>query len=133
DGRWPQSERPLHVEAAAWHGEPVYFFLISPCTRANQAATQEDKGRAGDIMGLVVALLTAAAGVWFAVRNLTRGRGDRHNAWRLACIAFAVGMTTFLVRVHFIASLSMVLLIILAISTSLFVDGSLWVLYIALE
>ena len=133
DGKWPQSERPLHIEAAAWHGKPVYFSLISPWTRPNRTPTQEDKGRAGDIMGLVISLLTAAAGVWFAVRNLARGRGDRHNAWRLACIAFAVGMTTFLFRVHFIASLSMILLIILAISTSLFVAGTLWVLYIALE
>lgn len=133
DGKWPQSERPLHVEAAAWHGKPVYFSLVSPWTRPNRTPTREDRGSAGNVIGLVVSLLTAAAGVWFAIRNLARRRGDRHNAWRLACIAFAVGMTTFLFRVHFIASFNMILLIILAISTSLFVAGTLWVLYIALE
>ena len=133
DGKWPLSERPLHVEAAAWHGKPVYFSLVSPWTRPNRTPTEENKGRAGDIMALVLFLLTAAAGVWFAIRNLARGRGDRQNAWRLACIAFAVGITTFLFRVHFVATVSMVLLIILAISTSLFVAGTLWVLYIALE
>jgi hypothetical protein len=133
DGQWSQSERPLHVEAAAWHGKPVYFSLVSPWTRPNRTPTQENKGSAGDIMGLIVFLLTAAAGVWFAIGNLARARGDRQNAWRLACIAFTVGMATFLFRVHFVASLSMVLLIILAISTSLFVAGTLWVLYIALE
>jgi serine/threonine protein kinase len=133
DGKWPLSERPLHVEAAAWHGKPVYFSLVSPWTRPNRTPTEENKGSAGDIMGLVVSLLTASAGVWFAIRNLARGRGDRQNAWRLACIAFAVGMATFLFRVHSVASLSMLLLVILAISTSLFVAGTLWVLYIALE
>jgi hypothetical protein len=133
DGKWPLSGRPLHVEAAAWHGKPVYFSLVSPWTRPNRTPTEENKGRAGNIMGLVVSLLTAAAGVWFAIRNLARGRGDRQNAWRLACIAFAVGMATFLFRVHFVASLSMVLLVILAISTSLFAAGTLWVFYIALE
>jgi len=84
-------------------------------------------------MALIVLFLTAAAGVWFASRNLARGRGDRQNAWRLACAAFAVGMAAFLLRVHFVASLSMLLLVILAISTSLLAAGTLWVLYIALE
>jgi len=133
DGKWPGSERPLHVEAAAWHGKPVYFSLVSPWTRPNRTPTVENKGRAGAIMALIVAFLTTAAGMWFAVGNLARGRGDRQTAWRLACIAFAVGMATFLFHVHFVQSFSMVLLAILAISTSLFVAGTLWVLYIALE
>jgi hypothetical protein len=134
DGKWPQSERPLHVEAAAWRGKPVFFSLTGPWTRPNRTPTDEDQGGdTGDILALVMSLLTVAAGVWFAIRNLARGRGDRKNAWRLACIAFALGMVTFFFRVHFVASLSMLLLMILAISTSLFVAGALWVLYIALE
>jgi len=133
DGKWPGSERPLHVEAASWHGKPVYFSLVSPWTRPNRTPTVETRGRAGAIMALVVAFLTAAVGMWFAVGNFARGRGDRQTAWRLACIAFAVGIATFLFHVHFVASLSMVLLVILAIGASLFVAGTLWVLYIALE
>jgi serine/threonine-protein kinase len=133
DGKWPQSERPLHIEAAAWHGKPVYFSLISPWTKPNRTQRDENKSRTGDIMALVTALLTVAAGVWFAIRNLARRRGDRQIAWRLACIAFAVQMATFLFRVHFVASLSMLLLIIMAISTSLFIAGAFWILYIGLE
>jgi len=133
DSKWPESERPLHIEAAAWRGKPVYFALVSPWTRPNRTPTEENKSSAGNIMALVVLFLTAAAGVWFASRNLARGRGDRQNAWRLACAAFAVGMAAFLLRVHFVASLSMLLLVILAISTSLLAAGTLWVLYIALE
>lgn len=134
EGTWPQSGRPLHVEAAAWHGKPVFFSLTGPWTRPNRTPTDANKGEnTGNIMTLIVALLTVAAGVWFAIRNLARGRGDRQNAWRLACIAFAVGIATFLLRAHFVASLEMVLLVIMAISTSLFMAGALWILYIALE
>lgn len=134
DGTWPQSGYPLHVEAAAWRGRPVFFSLTGPWSRPNRTPNGADKGaNTGNIIALIVALITAASGVWFALRNLARGRGDRQNAWRLACIAFAVGMATFLFRVHFVASLSMILLIILAISTSLFLAGAVWVLYIALE
>jgi hypothetical protein len=111
----------------------VYFSLISPWTKPNRTPADENKDNAGNIMALVTALLTVAAGVWFAIRNLARRRGDRQIAWRLACLAFAVQMATFLFRVHFVASLGMLLLIIMAISTSLFTAGALWILYIALE
>jgi Protein kinase domain len=134
DGTWPQSGRPLHVEAAAWHGKSVYFSLVSPWTRPNRTPTDADKGsNTGSIIVLIVTLLTVAIGVWFALRNLARGRGDHQNAWRLACIAFGIGLATFLFRAHFVKSLEMVLLCILAISTSLFMAGILWILYIALE
>ncbi|HXT77448.1 MAG TPA: serine/threonine-protein kinase [Candidatus Eisenbacteria bacterium] len=134
DGTWPQSGRPLRVEAAAWHGKPVYFSLVSPWTRPNRTPTDADKGsNTGSIIVLIVTLLTVAVGVWFALRNLARGRGDHQNAWRLACIALGIGLATFLFRAHFVKSLEMILLCILAISTSLFMAGTLWVLYIALE
>jgi hypothetical protein len=80
-----------------------------------------------------VFLITLAAGIWFAIHNLRRGRGDRKNAWRLACATFVLGIAIFLLRAHFVASLSMLLLVAMAISTSLFWGGALWLLYIALE
>jgi hypothetical protein len=133
DGKWPQSRYPLHVEAAAWHGKPVFFSLTSPWTRPNRTPTADDNGDAGNTIALMVAIITAIAGAWFAIRNLARGRGDRQNAWRLASVAFVIGIATFLLSAHFIHAMSMLLLVILAISTSLFMAGALWVLYIALE
>jgi Protein kinase domain len=134
DGTWPQSGYPLHVEAASWRGRPVFFSLTGPWSRPNRTPTDANKREnTGNIIVLIVTLLTVAAGVWLAIRNLARGRGDRKNAWRLACIAFTLGMATFWLRAHFVASLETLLPIILAISTSLFVAGALWVLYIALE
>ena len=134
DGTWPQSGYPLHVEAAAWRGRPVFFSLTGPWSRPNRTPNDLDKGaNTGNIIVLIVTLLTVAGGVWFAIRNLARGRGDLQSAWRLACIAFGIGIATFLLQVHFVASLSMILLAILAISTSLFMAGTLWILYIALE
>ncbi len=133
DGTWPQSDRPMHVEAAAWHGKPVFFSLTGPWSRPNRTPTEENNSSIGNILGLGLLLVVVAAGVWFAIRNLARGRGDRSGAWRLASIAFAVQIVTFLLRAHFVASLEMLLPMIMAISTSLFVAGALWVLYLALE
>ena len=38
-GKWPESDRPLRVEAAALRGKPVAFALISPWTPANREAS----------------------------------------------------------------------------------------------
>ncbi len=135
DGTWPDSGRPLHVEAAALRGKPVFFSLIGPWTKPQRTRTDEgnDKGRAGNILGLTLSIATLVGGIWFAVRNLARGRGDRKGAWRLACVVFAVEIATFLCRAHFVPAIDMVLLTIFAISTGLFASGVMWVLYIALE
>src|ERR1700691_1470893 len=44
-GEWPGfNHRPLRVEAAAWHGRPVFFSLIGPWTRAARMPSSEPAG-----------------------------------------------------------------------------------------
>ena len=135
DGVWPGSGRPLHIEAAAWRGKPVFFSLTGPWTkpgRMNQTRqTRADK--ISQIIGLVLALLIFAASLLLAYRNYSRGRGDHQGAFRLAFVVFALEISICLFRSHFVPSMDTVGLIIIAISTALFVSGFLWVLYIALE
>jgi hypothetical protein len=135
DGAWPGSGRPLHVEAAALRGKPVFFSLIGPWTKPDRLPV-EDKDRKGRIAGisfLALAMVLAVGGIWFAFRNITRGRGDRRGARRLAWVVFAVEIGTFLFRAHFVPVLETLLLVVMAISTGLFAAGTMWVLYIALE
>jgi hypothetical protein len=134
DGFWPGSGRPLHVEAAAWQGKPVYFSLTGPWTKPERMPPPDDrKARIRGISFLTVAIVVVLGGIWFAVRNIARGRGDRKGAWRLAWVVFAVEIATFLFRAHFVPVMDTLLLIIMAISTALFAAGTMWVLYLALE
>ena len=135
DGTWPASGRPLHVEAAAWHGKPVFFSLIGPWTKPDRMPPKDEdsKGRAANIFALTLAIVVALGGVWFAVRNIARRRGDRKGAWRLACVVFTVEIAAFLLHAHFVPVVDMLLPVVLAISTALFASGAMWVLYIALE
>jgi serine/threonine-protein kinase len=135
DGVWPGSGRPLHVEAAAWRGKPVYFNLIGPWTKPERTAIEENdrKTRISSISFLTLATVLAVGGIWFAFRNIARGRGDRRGAQRLAWAVFAVEIATFLFRAHFVLVMDTLLLIVMAISTALFAAGTMWVLYIALE
>jgi serine/threonine protein kinase len=135
DGRWPGSGRPLHIEAAAQRGKPVFFSLTGPWTkpsRMNKAErTRADK--ISQIIGLSIALLIFTGSLFLAYRNYSRGKGDRHGAFRLASLVFILELSVCLFRSHFIPTLDTVFLIIFATSTALFVSCFLWVLYIALE
>jgi serine/threonine protein kinase len=135
DGVWPGSGRPLHVEAAALLGRPVYFGLYGSWTKPTRTAA-EDRGRGAKATSLIVIImgvLLFIGTIWFAMRNIARKRGDRKGAWRLACVVFAIQILTFVLQVHFVASSEMFFLLVMAMSTALFASGLTWLVYMALE
>jgi serine/threonine protein kinase len=135
DGVWPGSARPLHIEAAARRGKPVFFSLTGPWTKAERM-TQADKSsanKASRIIGLSIALVIFVVGLLLAYRNYSRGKGDRQGALRLASLVFALELSVCLFRSHFSLTFDTIAIIFLAISTALFVSAFLWVLYLALE
>jgi hypothetical protein len=129
DGKWPDSGRPLHVEAASLRGRPVFFALSGPWTKPPRMPPPEKRGneKLKNLSGLTIAGSIVIGGIFFAFRNLQRGRGDRLGAWRLACAAFVLQILTFVFRAHLIASPSLIG------ATSLLYAGAMWLLYIALE
>src|SRR5579863_9087349 len=106
DGKWPGSERPLHVEAASLHGKPVYFALSGPWTDAPRMPPPEKSGndKFKSFFGLMIVGVLLAGGLLFAFLNLKRGRGDRVGARRLAWAAFILQMLTYFLRAHFMVS-----------------------------
>src|ERR1700722_14927990 len=135
DGKWPGSERPLHVEAASLHGKPVYFALSGPWTDAPRIPPPEKSGndKFKSFFGLMIVGVLLAGGLLFAFLNLKRGRGDRVGARRLAWAAFILQMLTYFLRAHFMVSSDILGVVFLAIATSLLYAGTMWLLYIALE
>jgi serine/threonine-protein kinase len=135
EGVWPGSGRPLHIEAAAHRGKPVFFSLTGPWTKLGRMgqADQSSANKAGQIIGWSIALLILAGGLFLAYRNYTRGRADREGALRLASLIFVLELLICVFRSHFVPTLDLVGLIILANSTALFMAALLWILYIALE
>ncbi|HEX2666495.1 MAG TPA: hypothetical protein VHM93_26945, partial [Candidatus Acidoferrum sp.] len=135
EGVWPGTSRPLHVEAAARRGKAVYFSLIGPWTKPTRM-NQEEQTRAGktsQVIGLFIAFVIFVAGLFLAYRNYLRGKVDRQGALRLASLVFALEISICLFRSHFVPTMDMLGLMILALSTALFVSSCLWVLYLALE
>jgi serine/threonine-protein kinase len=117
---------PVRIEAAAWHGRPIYF-------RVGDGAYQTgiSQGRAWLLVLLLIAILTG--GSILAHRNLKLGRGDRRNAAVLAAIVFATQMLIWAIGGHHVAELWEVALMIDALSQALFTAAVFWLTYIAIE
>ena len=134
-GTWPGTKRPLRVEAVSMHGKPVFFSLIGDWTKPERMQSPQDstgkKVRQVLLMLLVLSLLLGA--LYLARRNYRQGRGDRDGAFRLASVMFALEMLLWLCRGHFVASLDLFFLFVLAVSTGLCISGTTWILYLALE
>ncbi len=135
DGKWPGTKRALHVEAAAFRGKPVFFQLGGEWTTPTRMPSPESSGaqRASGIFGTIFALLIFGGGIWLAYRNYSRGKGDRRGAWRMASVVFLFELLLFVLRAHLSFTNESLFLLLLALSTGLFVAAFLWTLYIALE
>jgi serine/threonine-protein kinase len=136
-GEWPgYKSRPLHVEAAAWHGRPVYFSLTGPWNRSARMPSINNgvgDSLAARILLTIILLIPTLAAVFLARWNFVRGKGDRRGAMRLAILIFGLHMALWVFQAHFSSVGYFVYLLVLAIATGLFESGIVWVLYLALE
>jgi hypothetical protein len=136
-GVWPGSSRPLRVEAAAWHGKPIFFAMIGewnkPWRMVAPQSADEKKNRASQTIGLLLLISMLVGGALLARRNYRHGRGDREGALRLAGLMFAIEMVLWLCRSHFAAGFQTFGYLMLAIAAGLLWGGMMWMLYLAIE
>jgi serine/threonine protein kinase len=134
-GTWPGTNRPLRVEAAAWHGKPVFFSLIGDWTKPERMKSLDQSwGKRVQQYLTIILLVGFFLGVIRVARlNYRQGRGDREGALRLAWVMFALEMLLWLCRGHLVPSIDTLGVFFIAVSTTLFVSGTTWMLYLALE
>jgi serine/threonine-protein kinase len=134
-GTEPGTSIPLRVEAAAFHGRPVFFSMIGPWTHPYR--TQPDPRtpgeRAAGVFGAVLGLVAFCAAVVLARRNHLSGRGDRRGAVRLSFFVFCVQMVLWVCRGHHVLGLEELGLFAIAVAGALFFAGLTWFLYLSLE
>jgi serine/threonine-protein kinase len=134
-GTWPGTTRPLRVESASWHGKPVFFALIGDWTKPERMKSPEDSTgmKVRHVLEIALLLSLFLGAVHLARQNYRQGRGDREGAYRLASVMFVLEMLLWLCRGHIVASINTFAVFIIALSTALFVSGTTWMLYLALE
>ena len=126
---------PYHIEAAAYHGRPVYFEIIAPWDkpRRMEVSPQNLSTRIQQAANISMILAILIGGAVLARRNLRLGRGDRKGAFRVAFYLFATGMIGGFFGVHHVPEQSELDLFFTRIAWGLFGFGIFWVFYVALE
>jgi serine/threonine-protein kinase len=131
-----QPQIPLRIEAAAYHGRPVYFEIIypwdQPYRQMARPQSSTDKAMAAFIFGIF--FIVVLGGVLLAWRNVRLGRGDRKGAFRLALFMFTINMLRAAVWAHHVPSFDGEFnLFIEHLAMALEAAALLWVVYVALE
>jgi len=120
-------DTPVRIEAAAWQATPVAYQILdkwAPAMRKEPAPlTITDRIRAIATGLLVIPALLG--GLFFARRNMRLGRGDRHNANRLALIALALAALVWVLRIPQFSFTDLLL--------SPYAAGFIWIFYMAIE
>jgi hypothetical protein len=132
-----QPDAAMRVEAAAYHGRPVWFAILPPWARPMRMeepahpTSPTPLGRSGV---WVLALAMPLGGVILARRNLRLGRGDRKAAFRVALFVFATYSLARLFRTDHVSTFGDELWVLIKVfSYPCFWATQVWLLYLALE
>jgi serine/threonine-protein kinase len=126
---------PLHIEAAAYHGTPVFFRVVPPGTRpARMVATRgPDPVRIPKLIGLVFNVVVLIGGLLLARRNLRLGRGDRKGAFRLAVVFFGASALQRVLEWHLVPDASYMLWLERTVADCLYIAAVTGLVYLAIE
>ena len=133
EGVFPDAPQfPLRVEAAALHGRIVDFRILAPWTNGEATRSVNVSALEGGFTTVLVPVLIA--GLFLARRNYRLGRGDRKSAWRVAIVAFACQVLSWLFwNVHGGSPLQQWQSLSQGLQKAFFAGGQLWVFYMAVE
>jgi hypothetical protein len=132
-----RSALPVRVEAASYHGRPVWFAVLPPWEKPGRMVTsarRQETVPVGEVGVWVLALAMPLGGVLLARRNLRLGRVDRTGAVRVALFVFAAYALARLFRAsHVTAFGEEIWLLIRILALPAFWATMIWLLYVALE
>jgi hypothetical protein len=132
-GTLPGTDTTVRIEAAAYHGRPVYFHIVGPWTVASRDAhtTAGSQPNSTISVVLVMALLLIAAVL--ARRNLRSGHADRRGAIRLAIFGVFLMAAIWAALDHVRDIAAERTRLFDGIGQALFLGGAMFVIYLALE
>lgn len=135
-GQWPdQPAVKLRVEAAAWHGRPVYFITREPWVRPSRMeAAQPSLGqRIVQFMLISLALAGLIAGGLLARYNIRHGRGDVRGATRLAAFTIVEYLLIWVVTGNHVPTSGEFIQFLVQLGRALVLGGGVWVVYVAID
>ena len=127
---------PVRVEAAAYHGRPVWFAVLPPWDGPSRmpGTSPPPPTPLSEAGVAILALAMPVGGLLLARRNLRLGRGDRKGATRVALFIFVSYGIARLFRADHVASFGDELWVLIRVFAYPALWAlQVWVLYMALE
>src|SRR5581483_4153741 len=130
-----QPDVAVRVEAAYFHGKPVFFQIFGPWTRSTRlvppaVTTMQAISSAAFYIGGALILIAA---IWIAHYNWKAGRGDLRGATRIGIYCAGMSLIAWILHAHHVATQAEQGLIGNALANAAFVLVEYWLMYLALE
>jgi len=129
------TDAAIRVEAAAYHGTPVYFRTIGPWTQPFGSAGPPASlaRRIVASVPTIMVFVVLIGGSFLARRNLRLGRCDRRGAARVGIFVLIAGLADWALNTHHVASSAEVGLFLTSLALRVLVASTSWVFYLAIE
>jgi serine/threonine-protein kinase len=127
---------PVHIEAAAYRGRPVYFALFFPWDepiRGMGEWAQRPPRVIAAVMVILFFFLPLTAGIFLARRNYRLGLGDYKGGLRLTVAILLLETVHWVLAAHHVADFGEVSNFGTGMARAVFLAALIWVVYIALE
>ena len=132
-GKW---NVPVHIEAAAFHGKPIYFNIIYSWNRP-LGQEQRQPGLIVTVMtwlGIGLPVVAVLGATLVGLRNARLGLSDQHGAFRLALYIFVLSLLQRMLVAHHVPILNAEFNILQEhLAWALLWTVTIWILYLALE
>ena len=131
-GALPETQIPITIEAASFHGKPVSFEILGPWSPAPREPGDADDGPSRFVTPVLILVLLVSA-VVLARQNLKSGRADRRGAYRLAAVLFFT-YAAFWVLLPHLSNLDQEMnRLFTYLGLGMFVGGVMYLVYLAIE
>ena len=126
---------PIRVEAASFHGEPVYYRIVYPWTTPGRD-TENETTRVQNISSILIVLLILVVfvgGVALARWNIQSNSADMKGAARLGAFVFVTFMVLWILTTHHLSNFLEAINFLVAVASATLRTFFAMVLYVALE
>jgi hypothetical protein len=126
---------PIRVEAASFHGRPVYFQILWPWSRSARLTPQAPttSQTIGNVARYALGGIVLIAAIWVALYNWRAGRGDFGGATRIGAYCASMSLIAWALGTHHVASQAEQDLLTQALANAGFTFVEYWLIYLALE
>jgi hypothetical protein len=134
-GSYPgRPDLPIRIEAASFHGQPVFFEIVFPWSKPTRmASTGLTRWQAANLLEQAVLALFSLGACFVAYYNWKASRGDLRGATRLAIYVAVLTFLEGMLGAHHRAAPAEQDLLGQALANGLFQGFLYWVVYLALE